>query len=333
MNDRGLLDLIIGRIPGLVPADRVLLSRRFDREGEVTALAKKDVEGLLGHGIKRPWDMDAITAQAEKDAAAARLQGIGYVSYTATEYPPLLREIWDPPALLFYRGRLPNAAVPLAALVGTRRPSGPATAQAYTLAKGLAQGGIPVVSGLALGIDAMAHRGNIEGGAPTVAVLGSGLDEIYPATNRMLARRIVEQGGVLLSEYPPGIQPRKWHFPARNRIIAGLSRGVLIVEAPQASGALITAQFALEQGRDLWVASAGVASPLGEGTRKLAEEGAGVITTAVEILAEWGITPRGAAAEGLGEQQCSGDRESDGDLQGYALALSLARSLNIVYEE
>jgi DNA processing protein len=273
--------------------------------------------------------MDAITAQAEKDAATAGLQGIGYVSYTADEYPPLLREIWDPPVLLFYRGRLPNPERPLVAMVGTRRPSGPAVAQAYTIAKALGEVGISVVSGLALGIDAMAHRGNIEGGAPTVAVLGSGLDEVYPAANRTLARRAIEAGGVLLSEYPPGIQPRKWHFPARNRIISALSRGVLIVEAPQTSGALITARFALEQGRDLWVASVSLGSPCGEGTKKLVEEGAGVISTGTDILDEWGIVVQAGADRHRGDTN-PGDRgESGGAECGYALASSLARSLNI----
>jgi DNA processing protein len=193
--------------------------------------------------------------------------------------------------------------------------------QAYDISRALGKAGVPVISGLALGIDAMAHRGNLEGGAPTVAVLGSGLDEVYPGSNRPLARRIVEQGGVLVSEYPPGTLPRKWHFPARNRIISAFARGVLIIEAPRNSGALITARFALEQGRDLWVGSAGLVtgpetfSPLGEGTRKLVEEGARVIASAGDILAEWGIEEKT-------------DSET-GKTEGNALALSLARSLKI----
>jgi DNA processing protein len=201
----------------------------------------------------------------------------------------LLRESWDPPALLFFLGRLPDSEKPLAAVVGTRRPSGPAAAQAYQIGRDLALGGVPVVSGLALGIDAMAHRGNLEGGAPTIAVLGSGLDFVYPASNRSLARRILGNGGLLLSEYPPGTGPFKWNFPARNRIIAGLSRGVVIVEAPEKSGALITFRFALEQNRDVWIASAGAASPLGKGTARLAEDGARVIGSGRDILEEWGM--------------------------------------------
>jgi DNA processing protein len=233
--------------------------------------------------------MEEVRSQAEQDAGAARTRGIGYVSYAEEAYPPLLRESYDPPAVLFYRGALPDPVRPLAAVVGTRKPSGFAAAQAYTFGRALAWGGVPVVSGLALGIDALAHRGNLEGGAPTAAVLGSGLDWVYPASNRGLARRILENGGALLSEYPPGTPARKWHFPARNRIIAGLARGTLLVEAPAASGALITARFALDQGRDLWVASAGVNSPRGEGCRNLAQEGAPVITRGEDILNEWGI--------------------------------------------
>jgi DNA processing protein len=139
----------------------------------------------------------------------------------------------------------------------------------------------------------MAHRGSLEAaGAPTVAVLGSGADEVYPAVNRVVARRILESGGAILSEYPPGTLPRKWYFPARNRIISALARGVLIVEAPENSGALITARFALEQNRDLWVASAGVVpAPTGAGTARLAEEGAKIIRTAWDILDEWNMRP------------------------------------------
>jgi DNA processing protein len=199
----------------------------------------------------------------------------------------------------------------MAAVVGTRRPSGRGAAAAYDIARDLGRAGVPVVSGLALGIDALAHRGNLEGAGATVAVLGSSLDEVYPASNRVLARNIVERGGVLLSEYPPGTGPRKWHFPARNRIIAGLARGTVIVEAPVFSGALITARFALDQGRDLWVSAAGIASPLGEGTRRLAEEGARVVSGAAFILEEWGMEGGETSREDFG------------------LALSLAREMNI----
>jgi DNA processing protein len=323
MGDRGLLDLIIRRIPGITIAGQIRLCKTFDREGALTILSKEDIEKFLGKaGSNSSWTMDDLRAQAERDAAAARVRGIAYVSYAEGEYPPLLRELYDPPPVLFYRGRLPNPGWPLVAVVGTRKPTGPAAAQAYDIAREFGEAGIAVVSGLALGIDAMAHRGNLDGGGATVAVLGSGLDQVYPGSNRPLARRVLESGGALLSEYPPGTEPRKWYFPARNRIIAGLARGTLIVEAPAVSGALITAQFALDQGRDLWVAAAGTAalpgigSAFGEGTRKLAGDGARVVSSARTILDEWGI----ARDAGTGEEQPQ---------DGAALALSLARELNL----
>jgi DNA processing protein len=317
MDNRGLLDLIINRIPDLKPREKIMLGEKFDREEDFCVLSRGDVEHIINRPLKSPWTIDVFRRQAERDAAGGRVCGIDYVSYGDSRYPPLLRELFDPPALLFYRGILPNPERPMMAVVGTRRPSGQAAAQAYDIGRDLARGGMPVVSGLALGIDALAHRGNLDGGAPTVAVLGSGLDRVYPVSNRALARRIVESGGVLLGEYPPDTEPFRWNFPARNRIISGLARGVLIVEAPERSGALITAQFALDQGRDLLVASAGCASPLGAGTKKLADDGAPVISRGAEIFEEWGMAYP----------------EDKSGVNGSELALSLGRSLNIVFEE
>jgi DNA processing protein len=321
MADRGLLDLIINRIPGLRAPERLLLCEKFDREDEISILSKEDIEKILDRPLGRPWRMADLRFRAEGDERTARLRGIRWVSWIMEDYPPLLREIYDPPAVLFFRGTLPDPEKPLAAVVGTRRPSPAAAAQAYGIGRDLGAAGLPVVSGLALGIDAMAHRGNLDGGAATCAVLGSGADEVYPLGNRMLAKRIIENGGAVLSEYSPGTGPRSWHFPARNRIISGLARGTVVVEAPARSGALITARCALEQGRDLWVASAGAASPLGAGTAKLAAEGAGLIERAAAILDEWNWRgrPPGAAA----------DRGGGPLPPGKDLAASLARTLNI----
>ncbi|GHT75154.1 DNA processing protein DprA [Spirochaetia bacterium] len=311
--NRGLLDLMIEHIPKLNSRNKLALCQKCNGEADLALLSKEDIERFLQKALP-PWNMDDLRFQAEKDAREAERNGIGYVSYMEDAYPPLLRELYDPPALLFYRGTLPDPRLPMAAIVGTRKPSGNAAVLAYDTGKALGRGGIPVVSGLALGIDAMAHRGNLDGKAPTVAVLGSGLDRIYPAANRVLARRILEQGGVLLSEYPPGTEPFKWNFPARNRIIAGLARGTLIVEAPAKSGALISAGFALDLGRDLWVSQIGVRSPLGEGTRKLAEDGAQVISGADAIFAEWGMEV---------------NRETVDTVSTSGPAISLARSLNL----
>ncbi|MDR0410087.1 MAG: DNA-processing protein DprA [Spirochaetaceae bacterium] len=288
----------------------MLLCEKFGSESEFISAGEHEIERICAaardgkpkqrsnNGEARRWNMKDIAARAEKDAAFMKSRGIRWTSIIESDYPPLLREIYDPPVVLFYRGALPVPEKPAAALVGSRRPSPAAARWAYTAARELSLAGVVVVSGMALGIDSMAHRGCVDaayadgfgenasfgGAVPTAAVFGSSVDEVYPASNRLLARRIVESGGVLLSEYPPGTIPAKWHFPARNRIISGLCRCVVIVEAGEKSGALITAEFALEQGRDLYVA--GGADTFGMGTRKLADEGAKIVRNSREIIAE-----------------------------------------------
>lgn len=294
MGERGILDLIISRLPGLSLREKSVLCGSFAAQNDLLGAAKEDIEKIIGRRISGKWNMQQAGELAQKDAGTARLRGINWVSRYDDLYPPLLKEIYDPPPVLFFKGNLPDPSRPLAAIVGTRKPSPAAMQQAFVLARDLARGGISVVSGLALGIDAMAHRGNIEGGIATFAVLGSSVDEVYPAANRQLAGRVLDCGGALISEYPPGTSPRKWTFPARNRIISGISRGTLIIEAPQKSGALITAGFALEHNRDVWVASEGVADGAParidrRGTQRLAEEGAQVVYSACGILKTWGM--------------------------------------------
>jgi DNA processing protein len=313
--DRGLLDLMLIHIPGLKPEERGILCRRFTGEEDLAGISKGDLELILGRPLARFASADELRFSAERDVRAARTRGIRWVSLVSAAYPPLLREICDPPALIFYRGTLPDEGRPAAAVVGTRRPHGGALRAAFEIGCGLGGGGVSVVSGLALGIDAAAHRGNLEGGGRTYAVLGSGADEIYPSSNRPLARRILETGGGILSEYPPGTGPRSWHFPARNRIISALARGTLIVEAPAKSGALITARFARAQGRVLWVAEAGLNS---EGAALLAEDGAGIIYSASDILRDWGL-----------EKQTEKYERAGGNAIGKVLADSLARQLTI----
>jgi DNA processing protein len=266
---------MLARMDGLRAVDKIDLLRRCRGEDDLAAY-------YLG-------DFDELRRGAEQDTMTADSLGISWLHYGEERYPPLLRELYDPPAVLFYRGRLPDPERTMAAVVGTRKPTGMAATQAYAFGKALGEAGIPVVSGLALGIDALAHRGNIEGGGATVAVLGSGLGNVYPASNRALARRILESGGVLLSEYPPMTPPYRWNFPARNRIIAGLGRTTVVVEAPEKSGALITAQFALDLGRDVWIAQAGLVSPRGAGTAALANDGGRVISGIGPILEDWGM--------------------------------------------
>jgi len=294
MINGSLLDLIISLLPGLAPVEKAALLQAFDREEEFMAQSLGDVEIKLNRRLKHFWDIDLIYAEAERLDNVCRNRSIKRVSLICKDYPPLLREIYDPPALIFYRGRLPDPEKPLLGIVGTRKPSPKSASLAFTIARDAARAGVSVVSGLALGIDAMAHRGNLAGGVPGYAVLGSGIDEVYPSSNRGLAKKILDSGGALISEYPPGVRPVKWNFPARNRIISAFSRSVLIVEAPKKSGALITAGFALDHGKDLWVASCGAEQDDNvlydkQGTVNLVQDGAEIIYKADDIFERWGI--------------------------------------------
>lgn len=218
-------------------------------------------------------------------------QEIQTIRMADAEYPPLLREIPHPPTPLYYRGTLnvSNAVSATVAIVGTRRATRYGLETARALARDLSFAGVLVVSGLALGIDAQAHRGALEGKTPTWAVLGSGLNQIYPAHNRLIAKKILEEGGAIISEFPPDHPPEKWTFPQRNRIIAGLSRATIVVEAPEKSGALITARLALEYNRDVGAVPGEVSSIHSVGTNRLLKMGAAMIRSAQDVLEVIGI--------------------------------------------
>ena len=186
---------------------------------------------------------------------------------------------------LHARGRWPPPAGPRAAIVGSRRPSPYGEAVAEQLASDLAAAGVVVISGLALGVDAAAHRGALNGGGTTVAVMGTGVDLIYPAANSVLAEDILAAGGALVSQFPDGSLPRRQHFPARNLTIAALSDVVIVVEAAPGSGALITAEAALELGRDVMAVPGSIFSPLSVGTHGLIRDGAGLVQNARDVLA------------------------------------------------
>ena len=209
-------------------------------------------------------------------------------------YPPLLSELHDPPATLFLRGAADAVLAPRVAVVGARSCSAYGAQVARSLARDLASAGLVVVSGLARGVDGGAHRGALEGGGRTVAVLGCGIDRDYPRSHAELARRIVASGAVV-SEYPPGVEPAPWRFPARNRIIAGLSLATVVVEARERSGALITADFALELGRDVFAVPGEITSGLSTGTNDLLRQGAAPLTSVRDVLEALGIEPEPAA--------------------------------------
>lgn len=214
-------------------------------------------------------------------------------------YPPLLAQLHDPPKRLYVRGEAAGVFErPAVAVVGARSCSPYGSQVARTLARDLAAAGIVVVSGLARGVDAEAHRGTLDAGGTTVAVLGCGIDRDYPARHAELARRIVVGGGLVAAEYEPGIEPAPWRFPARNRIIAGLALAVVVVEARERSGALITADFALELGREVFAVPGEITAALSAGTNRLIRQGAAPLLGAEDVLTALGLeaTPRPPAA-------------------------------------
>ena len=200
-------------------------------------------------------------------------------------YPALLKEISSAPPLLFVNGDLSLLSDPQIAMVGSRNPTQSGRDLAYQFAKHLGSSGFCITSGLALGIDGFSHKGALDANAPTIAVTATGLDRVYPASHRKLAHQIVEQGAII-SEFPVGTEPRAQNFPRRNRIIAGLSLGALVVEAAVKSGSLITARLANEQGREVFAIPGSIHNPLARGCHHLIREGAKLVETAEHILEE-----------------------------------------------
>lgn len=214
---------------------------------------------------------------------------IQFYSFLHPLYPSLLKEIYNPPIGIYVKGTLPDDDIDKVSLVGARRCSRYGAGVTYQIAKDLGEANITVVSGMAKGIDAMAHKGVLDGGGQTIAVLGCGVDICYPAENRELMENIAKNGCVI-SEYPPGTEPAPHHFPNRNRIISGLSKIVVVVEAGKKSGTLITADIALESGREVFVVPGNITSALSEGTNNLIKQGCPVVTESNDILFELGIT-------------------------------------------
>jgi DNA processing protein len=200
-------------------------------------------------------------------------------------YPPMLAELADRPARLMVKGDASVLAMPSIAIVGSRNPTRGGERNAYDFARHIADLGFVIVSGLATGIDAAAHRGAIDAGGLTVAFLGSGIDVIYPARNADLAAAIVDNGA-LVSEYPLGATPRRGYFPARNRLISGLTLGTLVVEAARRSGSLITARLAAEQGREVFALPGSIHNPMARGCHRLIRDGAKLVESADDIFAE-----------------------------------------------
>ena len=230
------------------------------------------------------------------------MTGVECIRRRLPAFPPLLAAIHDPPPQLYLRGEVGAEllARPSVALVGARACSAYGRSVARSLGRDLAAAGIVVVSGLARGVDGEAHRGALDGGGTTVAVLGCGVDRDYPAAHAELARRICASGGLVVSEYEPGVEPAPWRFPARNRIIAGLCSATVVVEARERSGALITADFALEEGREVLAVPGEITSALSAGANALLRLGATPVTSVADVLEVYGLEPAPARTDTLG---------------------------------
>jgi DNA processing protein len=257
---------------------------------------------LAAAGLERKTadSLRRLRARTTPNAVGARLAQLGIRALTLLDddYPSSLREVADPPPVLFVRGRLAASDAQAVAVVGTRRATAYGLAVAERLARDLAGAGVTVVSGLAKGIDTAAHQAAVRAGGRTVAVLGNGLDQVYPPENGGLARSIVDDAaGALVSEFAPGVPPDAVNFPRRNRIISGLSRCTVIVEAGERSGALITADFALEQGRDVLAVPGSVFNPMSAGPNGLLKQGATPVTNVQDILDALSCEPPGSQLE------------------------------------
>ncbi|MEO8409407.1 MAG: DNA-processing protein DprA [Propionivibrio sp.] len=280
-------------VPGIGGETQRKLLTAFGLPDAIFAASRRELRGVIGD--------KAIALLLDTDNAAAIAQACAWadgndqhlLTLADTAYPQALLQIADPPTLLYVRGRLELLNRPVLAIVGSRHPTPQGLQNAERFAAAFAEAGLTIVSGLALGIDAAAHRGALAAGGDTIAFIGTGIDRIYPARNRDLALQIGERG-TIVSEFPLGTPVMAANFPRRNRLISGIARGVLIVEAATESGSLITARLAAEQGREVFAIPGSIHSPQSRGCHKLIKQGAKLVETASDVLEElgWFAGPR-----------------------------------------
>ncbi|MBV0933770.1 DNA-processing protein DprA [Marinobacterium weihaiense] len=283
----------VSLLPGLGPATLA----RLRQEGVDLPRLLRAETGLPPHCRLRPQTLaalhdyqrqGALYRRADELLAYAEHEALHLITLSDARYPDLLRQIIDPPALLWVRGAPDILSLPQLALVGSRKASREGCRLAHDFAAAFSRAGVIPVSGLALGIDAAAHQACVKLGQPTVAVIGTGIDQVYPRRHQALAADIVAQGGALVSEYPPRTPPLSANFPRRNRIISGLSLGTLVVEAALRSGSLITARQALEQGREVFAIPGSIHNPVSRGCHALIREGATLVEQVDQIIEQLG---------------------------------------------
>ncbi|HYJ40371.1 MAG TPA: DNA-processing protein DprA [Steroidobacteraceae bacterium] len=280
---------IVARAPSLNAAQ---LAQLAAVEPDLAMLEWRDLRAFAQLGLTThtaAWLATPDEALIDSDLRWLESSGTGLLPATSADYPSLLRESPDAPAVLFVRGDVRILGDPQLAMVGSRNPTAGGRATAREFASFFARAGLTVTSGLALGIDAACHEGALAAGGPTVAVLGCGLDQIYPRNHEDLAERIAASGA-LISEFPPGTEPMPACFPQRNRIIAGLSHGTLVIEAAQRSGSLITARLAGVAGREVFAIPGSIHNPLARGCHELIRQGAKLVERPEDVLCELKIS-------------------------------------------
>lgn len=277
--------LYISRITGLNTREKNIISNYFSFYEDLINLKISDLEYIIKRKLTGVvFNSRAVLLESESIFNAVTNSDIEIINYTSRNYPPMLKEIFNPPFLIYKKGGSLNNENPSVAVVGTRNASQIALRAAYNLGIEISDYKLSLISGLALGVDQAAHEGVVKRKGHAIAVLGNGIDSIYPKGNSTLGQKIIDLGGVLLSEYPPGTPPSRYNFPARNRIISGLSKSVVVIEAPEKSGALITAEFALDQGRDVYIHGSSINSTKGAGCRRLLFEGAEIINSLGDFI-------------------------------------------------
>lgn len=309
-------------IPGLGPRNTCLLVERYRTPQAVFRASRSELEGLglsgsIAQSIASGCTFEDAVLQQERMLQA----GAELIALTDPRYPQKLREIYDPPPVLFVRGRVELLASVGVAVVGTRRPTPYGTAVTERLAADLARAGVTVVSGMARGIDTAAHKGALAAGGSTVAVFGCGVDVVYPSENRKLAGEIAEKG-LLVSEFPMGAPAYPQNFPVRNRIISGISAGVVVVEGAQYSGSAITAKLALDQGRELFAVPGNITSRMSWGPNLLIKQGARLVQDWNDVVAALPLRDREKLVEASqlrlwqeGElKEAAGGRQQPADL-------------------
>lgn len=293
-------------IPNLGSKKKEILLKEYKNPEAIYELKEKELSNIKGIGEKTIKNIlnTNIKSSVEKHIEYMQKNRIGIISFNDSEYPAVLKGIYDPPISLYYKGDKDILNQEAIGIVGCREASEYGKSAAKYFAYHLAKQGVNIISGLAKGVDSCAHIGATcaqkeennpqidsypqvdkkENCGKTIAIVGNGLNIVYPKENELLANQIVEAGGIILSEYPLGTKPDKMNFPARNRIISGMSKGILVVEAKEKSGTLITVDFALEQGREVFVVPGNINSLNSVGTNRLIQQGAKLVTNYREIF-------------------------------------------------